>query len=498
MTPVGYAYLIATLQLEVVPLAKPAYTNSSVNRRVDSDTRILFPTGVAVENTLVGHLEFALRHEGVNLEVIDAVFDHLPQADLIASLRETPTGEHIRRACFLWEWLTGQELNAGVVVKGGYVDLFPQDVYYTAEHPTRAPNFRVRNNALGTPDFCPIVRRASVPQSPSLPELMRLAQDTLDAVEDPELYRRALAHLYLSETRGSYAIESETPSSNKQERFVQLLKSAGETVKVAEEWLVSLQNLIVRDAYSQEASYRTKQNWLEDSSGRLSFIPAPIGDLSRVMKGWEEFINDEKRCTDILVKAACAAFGFVYLHPFMDGNGRLHRFLIQHVLARSALMGPATVIPVSAVIERNIPSYVAVLSAFSRPVTALWDYRRGDPEPTFLRQPGSRAYRFFEAEREVVFLYDMIKQAVQEEIPRELAWLQGYDLAFSTLNNELDLPQKDLSALIRMIQSNKGHLSLKRRKQYYYLPQTVLNRIEEVVQQAFETGQTDEGQPSEI
>ena len=340
MTPIGYSYLVDTLKLNVLPLARPAFANSSVNRRVDSDARILFPTGVALENTLVGHLEFALRHEGVNLEVIDAVFEHVTPNELISRLRETPTGEHIRRACFLWEWLTGNELNAGVVVKGGYVDLFPEDVYYTSEQPTRAPNFRVRNNALGTSDFCPIVHRASIPQAPSLPELMRLAQSTLDAVDDPELYRRALAYLYLSETRGSYAIESETPSSNKQERFVQLLKNAGEPVKVEEEWLVKLQNVIVRDAYSQEASYRTKQNWLEDSSGRLSFIPTPIGDLTRVMKGWEGFVNDEKRCADVLVKAACAAFGFVYLHPFMDGNGRVSRIVQSLVLAREGPLAP--------------------------------------------------------------------------------------------------------------------------------------------------------------
>lgn len=65
-----------------------------------------------------------------------------------------------------------------------------------------------------------------------------------------------------------------------------------------------------------------------------------------------------------------------------------------------------------------------------------------------------------------MFLYAMIKQAVREEIPRVLAWLQGYDLCFSKLYTELDLPQKDLSALIRMIQSNKGALSVNSRKQY--------------------------------
>lgn len=486
MNPVGYAHLINDLSLNVLPLARPAFTGASVNRRVDSDTRILFPTGVSVDDTLVGHLEFALRHEGVNLEVIDAVFDHLAPGDLIARLRETPTGAHIRRACFLWEWLTGKALDAGVSVKGGYVDLFPEDVYYTAAVSTRAPNFRVRNNALGSPDFCPTVRRAAIPQDPPLPELMQQVQKTLDAVDDPELYRRALAYLYLSETRGSYAIESETPSSDKQERFVQLLKRAGEPGKVTEEWLVKLQNVIVRDVYSREASYRTKQNWLEDSTGRIPFFPAPIADLPRVMKGWEAFINDQARCTDVLVKAACAAFGFVYLHPFLDGNGRLHRFLIQHVLARSALLRPGTVVPVSAVIEQNIPGYHALLTSFSRPVTALWNYRRSDADPIILRAPGSRSYRFFAADREVAFLHTVIKQAVQEEIPRELAWLQGYDMAFSTLNGEFDLPQKELSALIRMIQSNRGTLSAHRKKQYYYLPAHVLQRIEEVVRFAFE------------
>ncbi|MHB1678497.1 MAG: Fic family protein [Sulfuriferula sp.] len=40
--------------------------------------------------------------------------------------------------------------------------------------------------------------------------------------------------------------------------------------------------------------------------------------------GRKSFINDTTRCQDVLIKAACAAFGFMYLHPFIDGNGHLH------------------------------------------------------------------------------------------------------------------------------------------------------------------------------
>lgn len=487
MTSLGYQYLISTLNLSVTPLDRSALTDSSVNRRVDSETRILFPTSVAIEHSLIGHLEFALRHEGVNLEVIDAAFEHITPESLVTQLQAKPMGEHIRRACFLWEWLTGRELDVEALSNGGYVDLFPEDAYYTSPKPVRAQKFRVRNNALGTPSFCPVVHRSAIPQTPSLDALLTEARDTLDALDDPELYQRAVNFLYLSETRSNYAIESETPSFNKQERFVQLLQRAGEPEHVTEEWLAELQNIIVRHAYSQEASYRRKQNWLEDSSGRVTFFPSPADDLERVMRGWEEFINDNVRCPDLLVKAACAAFGFVYLHPFLDGNGRLHRFLIQHVLARSALMAPGTLVPVSAVIEKNIPAYSQLLKSFSGPVTKLWDYRRGDQEPVVISHPGSRSYRFLRADKEVTFLHDMIKQAVQDEIPKELAYLRSYDSAFAQLNNEFDLPQKDLSALIRMIQSNNGTLSAHRRKQYGHLPADVLDRIELVAKEALET-----------
>ena len=136
MPTIGYAQLINRLSLTVRPLAKPAEISGSVNRRVDSADRVLFPRGVAIEDTLVGHLEFALRHEGVNLEVIDALFEHLPPQDLLARLDAAPNGAHIRRACHLWEWLTEREPPAAILPTGAHVELFPADDYVTAEPPT--------------------------------------------------------------------------------------------------------------------------------------------------------------------------------------------------------------------------------------------------------------------------------------------------------------------------------------------------------------------------
>lgn len=58
-----------------------------------------------------------------------------------------------------------------------------------------------------------------------------------------------------------------------------------------------------------------------------------------------------------------------------------------------------------------------------------WCYVRVEETPHVTAHPGSRAYRFFDASKEAVFLHRMIRQAVDEETPCELAWLSGYDKA---------------------------------------------------------------------
>ena len=59
MIPIGYAHLVQRLSLQVKPLPRPALVSSSANRRIESPDRLLFPKGVAIDDSLAGHLEFA-------------------------------------------------------------------------------------------------------------------------------------------------------------------------------------------------------------------------------------------------------------------------------------------------------------------------------------------------------------------------------------------------------------------------------------------------------
>jgi hypothetical protein len=485
MTAIGYAHLISLLKLPVNLAGKPATVAPSVNRRVDTENSVLFPSSVALTDTPLGHLEFALRHEGIDLPVIEAVFDHIEPGELVGRLRESPNGEYIRRAAFLWEWFKGDELQVDVNPSGRYIDLFPSDRYVTARNPVRHPKYRVADNALGDRRFCPVVSSDAYPGPAFLEGLLERAASLSAQSEVGGLYERAIHYLYLSETRGSFAIERETPSASKEERFVQILRQAGDIKGLNEERLVAIQNAVVRDVYSREASYRTHQNWLENHAGRITFFPHPVEGLRETMAGWEAFVNEDERGIDPLIRAACAAFGFVYLHPFMDGNGRLHRFVIHHVLAHSGLVSPDMVIPVSAVIMKHIPTYHQVLSAFSEPVTRLWDYLRHDDGPQILNAPGCAPYRYFQADQEVGFLGQMFQEAVEQEIPRELGFLRGYDAAVAAIDAEFDLPQKEIALLVRMIQGNQGRLSKKKRPQFDRLPDEVISRIEQLVADAF-------------
>jgi hypothetical protein len=61
--------------------------------------------------------------------------------------------------------------------------------------------------------------------------------------------------------------------------------------------------------------------------------------------------------------------------------------------------------------------------------------------------------------------------------------VSGYDIAMRRIDAEFDIHQYDVSGLIRAIHANNGRLPATRREQYAYLPDSVLARIEEIVQE---------------
>lgn len=71
-------------------------------------------------------------------------------------------------------------------------------------------------------------------------------------------------------------------------------------------------------------------------------------------------------------------FGFVFIHPFVDGNGRIHRYLIHHVLMKKKYVPAGMIFPVSSIILERLDEYRKVLEAFSMPRFDMIEWRPDD------------------------------------------------------------------------------------------------------------------------
>jgi Fic family protein len=76
-----------------------------------------------------------------------------------------------------------------------------------------------------------------------------------------------------------------------------------------------------------------------------------------------------------VLRSVATAFGFIYIHPFQDGNGRVHRCLIHNVLAERKHTPPGMVFPVSSVMLDRIDDYCTTLQAHSALLMDVIEWR---------------------------------------------------------------------------------------------------------------------------
>ncbi|MGB5430334.1 Fic family protein, partial [Eudoraea sp.] len=88
---------------------------------------------------------------------------------------------------------------------------------------------------------------------------------------------------------------------------------------------------------SDLAGYRTNQVYIAQSM----YVPLNKNAVRDAMPVLFELLEKEEHAG---VRAVLGHFIFVYIHPYMDGNGRMGRFLMNVMLASGGY--PWTVIPV--------------------------------------------------------------------------------------------------------------------------------------------------------
>lgn len=478
--PVGYASLIDAFEL-AVPVPVKLAAIGARHKLYQADDWKLYTPRHQPDASLTGHLTFALRYEGLDLAVLKALFQATGPEPFIEIVHAAPTGAYARRLWFLYEWLLDARLALDDAVQGTYAPVVDPDLQWVVDGKTSSRH-RVKNNLPGTPAFCPMIFRTPKLDAFIARDLGEEARRLIAEVP-ADLLARTAAFLLLKDSRSSFQIEGEDPPQDRIQRWGQVIGEAGRhPIDRAE--LERLQCIVIGDARFVHLGLR-KDGGFVGEHDRLSGAPIPDHvsarhvDLPALIDGLAAFDRGAARQLDPVFAAAALAFGFVYIHPFEDGNGRLHRYLIHHVLAERGFNPPGLVFPVSAVILDRIDEYRHVLETYSRRLLPHIRWRPTERGNVEVLNETADFYRYFDATSHAEFMFECVARTIDVDLPAETAFLKTYDSFKNEVSRMIDMPHRLLDLLFRFLSQNGGKLSKRaREKEFAALTEEEAARIE--------------------
>ncbi len=465
----GYSALIKTYDLQA-PLPDILSAISHKHARYQKDGWKMFTPRHAPHDSLYGQLTFALKNEGIDLAVLNALFNRIEAKDIIHIVQQEPTGSYSRRIWFLYEWLQRKKLDLPDAGSGKFIDVVDEKLQYPGL-PKISKRHRVKNNLPGVPDFCPTIRKTATLEEFIAMNLGERARTCLGAIH-PDLLMRAAAFMLLKDSKASFAIEGETPPQNRAERWGQAIGEAGKNPLSADEFL-RLQSIIIADFRFIHFGYRNEGGFVGEHE-RSTGLPIPdhisarAQDLFLLMDGLIETNQLLKESSiDSILAATVIAFGFVFIHPLEDGNGRLHRYLIHHVLAEKKFSQKNIVFPISAVILEHISEYRETLESYSRPRLQFIQWRPTIKNNIEVLNNTIDLYRYFDATKQAEFLYRCVKETVETTLPEEVSYLKKHDELKDFIKNYIDMPDRLVDLLIRFLNQENRVLSKRARSKEF-------------------------------
>ena len=152
--------------------------------------------------------------------------------------------------------------------------------------------------------------------------------------------------------------------------YVKALNYANERIKslpISNRLLKEVHSILldgIRGEEKNPGEYRSSQNWIGPKGSNLRnsiFVPPNVIDMKNAMSDLEKFIHYDNSL-DILIKIALIHYQFETIHPFLDGNGRIGRLMINLLLKDSKVLSYDTLY-ISYYLKRNRAEYYDRLMA---------------------------------------------------------------------------------------------------------------------------------------
>ena len=495
---VGGAWLVAHYGIE---LALPLFVQSCIGGRrasavVDGVSVETFVASMRPKANLRGHLVFHLKHEVLHLELLARVFSKVDPAELVKWIDEEPGGQYARRAGFLFEWLTGSELKVRAEIAGAYVDAVDEQKWVVASPGcTRSnPRWRVTDNLPGSPAFCPMVRKTEALALAAAVDVRRLLND-LELEFGAEVLMRSAVWMTLRESKSSFAIEGESDQSERIQRFSDVLarRTGHGSPPLDDAMLAQLQaDILGKRSTLQRFGIRQSPVFVGELvryQEVVHYVAPPPEDLPAMLEGLATFM-ERTHGQSAAMRSAVMAFGFVYIHPLADGNGRVHRFLINDILRRDGVVSAPMVLPVSSLIDSKPAerqAYKQILDTVSRPLMRLLDgqcafaplqvaFPDGIHSNFVFRgnDTARPAWRYPDLTRHVVYLADVLERTVRHDMRNESRYLRAHARAREAIKALVEMPDLQADRVIRSVQTNQGQLSNVLKKEISLLAEPAL------------------------
>lgn len=505
-TRAGYQWLAK--QYNISPV-QPFRIDSQIvksrsTQRSDGFIHEFYQPALKPDDTFEGHLTFALKREGIHLEFLTRLFAVISVEMLENWINAEPSGQYARRACFFYEWLTGNRLKFYGVTVGNYVDAIDETLYFTASHPENNPRWRVRDNLPGTREFCPLIFRTDkVRRAEEYDCAKHLANLEIEYGQD--LLMRSAVWLTIKESQASFKIEHEDKQIDRIKRFAATIerRCGYYDNPLSELSLTELQSEILGARATNYGIRKSPVFVGENDPYALTvvhYVAPHWKDAQSMLSGLSVFA-DRTRGKSAVIRATTLSFGFVYIHPMADGNGRISRFLINDTLRRDNSVPAPFILPISATIVSSIHNrhaYDHILEVFSRPFMRHYHdcYRfaensigEDDVEYNFYfdaYDDACAAWRYPDLTEHTEYLASVIDQTINLEMRKEAGYLRSIRNARARIKEVIEGPDTVIDQIIRSIRDNHGALSNKLRKRFPLLDDPDLgSAVIRIVQEEF-------------
>lgn len=490
--PAGYAFLLEKLGIVGIPnwhRSLVSTTGMYFSKIQDGYIDEVFRSQYWPGDTIGDHLEFALKYDGINLALLARIFEKVGSDALIEYIKTKPTGKYARRIWFFYEFLTENQLPIDDMTTGNYVDALETNDYFTVQNGERSPRHRIVNNLLGPRSFCPVVRKTEKLLELDSAVLQKRCEEIVTAYP-PQLLRRALSYLYKKETKSSFEIEQVKSNASRTEKFIASLELAEQEDFCEKSRLIELQNRIVDPRFA-DSDYRVTQNYVGQTVGYqkelIQYVCPKPEDLPSLMEGLLA-CHDRMKTGGIppVIHAAVIAYGFVFLHPFEDGNGRIHRFLIHNILALQQMVPRGLMFPISAVMLKSPEEYDGSLEAFSKPLLQVIDYQLDELGSMTVEGESAPWYSSMDMTAQAEALSEFVRRTIEEELVQELDFLANYDATKKAIQDIIDMPDRLIDLFIQLCLQGNGKLSARKRASHFdFLTDEELDAMERSVKDSY-------------